>query len=38
MRMLRHLDLSMTQKYLAIWETALKEQNDKFNPLNNIDV
>ncbi|MEW9674145.1 tyrosine-type recombinase/integrase [Ammoniphilus sp. 3BR4] len=37
-KLLRHNDLSMTQKYVAIWGTALKEQNDKYNPLNNIEV
>ncbi|MGJ9383895.1 tyrosine-type recombinase/integrase [Salipaludibacillus sp. CF4.18] len=36
-KMLRHSNLRMTEKYLALWGTALKEQNDKFNPLNNID-
>lgn len=35
-RMLRHSSLKMTEKYLALWGNALKEQNDKFNPLNNI--
>ncbi|MFD1676817.1 tyrosine-type recombinase/integrase [Alicyclobacillus fodiniaquatilis] len=37
-RLLRHSDLSMTQRYLAIWGTALKEQNDKYNPLNGISL
>jgi integrase/recombinase XerD len=37
-KMLRHSQISNTQRYLAIWGTALKEQNDKYNPLNNIDV
>ncbi|WP_313637977.1 tyrosine-type recombinase/integrase [Paenibacillus sp.] len=37
-KMLRHSNLSMTQKYLSIWGTALKEQNDKYNPLNSIEV
>jgi integrase/recombinase XerD len=37
-RMLRHSDLRMTQRYLAIWGTALKEQNDKYNPLNNLEI
>lgn len=35
-RMLRHSSLKMTEKYLALWGNALREQNDKFNPLNNI--
>jgi len=37
-KMLRHSQISMTQRYVAIWGTALREQNDKFNPLNNIEV
>lgn len=37
-RLLRHSDISMTQKYLALWGTALREQNDKFNPLNDIEI
>lgn len=37
-KMLRHKKLTMTERYLAIWGTALKEQNDKFNPLNNMDI
>lgn len=37
-RMLRHKKLSMTEKYLAIWGTALRDQNNKFNPLNNMDL
>lgn len=37
-KMLRHTNISMTQRYLAIWGTALASQNDKFNPLNNIEI
>ncbi|MDO0823079.1 tyrosine-type recombinase/integrase [Desulfosporosinus nitroreducens] len=37
-RMLRHSKIDMTQRYLALWGTALKEQNDKFNPLNNLNI
>lgn len=37
-KMLRHKELSMTQKYLALWGTALKDVNDKFNPLNKIEI
>ncbi|MGP1906794.1 tyrosine-type recombinase/integrase [Metabacillus sp. JX24] len=36
-KMLRHRNLKMTEKYLAIWGTALREQNEKFNPLSNIE-
>lgn len=35
-KMLRHSNLKMTEKYLAIWGTALREQNEKFNPLSNL--
>ncbi|MCV9888775.1 tyrosine-type recombinase/integrase [Metabacillus halosaccharovorans] len=37
-KMLRHSNLKMTEKYLAIWGTALREQNEKYNPLNSLDV
>jgi len=37
-KMLRHEKLDMTMKYVSIWGTALKEQNDRFNPLNNLDI
>ncbi|MGG0262998.1 tyrosine-type recombinase/integrase, partial [Bacillus mycoides] len=37
-RMLRHSNLRMTERYLALWGTALKEQNDKFNPLNSLEI
>ncbi|MCM3595054.1 tyrosine-type recombinase/integrase [Metabacillus idriensis] len=36
-KMLRHSNLKMTEKYLAIWGTALREQNEKFNPLSNLE-
>jgi len=37
-KMLRHSNLRMTERYLALWGTALREQNDKYNPLNNLDI
>lgn len=37
-KMLRHSDLDMSKKYLALWGTASKEQNNKFNPLNHLDL
>ncbi|MFB7155539.1 tyrosine-type recombinase/integrase [Lysinibacillus sp. NPDC056232] len=37
-KILRHSSLNMSQKYLALWGSALKEQNDKYNPLNNLDI
>jgi integrase/recombinase XerD len=37
-KMLRHTALSMTMRYVNLYGTALKEQNDKFNPLNAIEL
>jgi len=37
-KMLRHKKITMTEKYLAIWGTALREQNEKYNPLNGLDI
>ncbi|UMZ73103.1 tyrosine-type recombinase/integrase [Natranaerofaba carboxydovora] len=37
-KMLRHNDLSMSRRYVDLFGSALKEQNDKFNPLNGIDI
>jgi integrase/recombinase XerD len=37
-KMLRHSQLNITQRYLSIWGTALRDQNQKFNPLNSLDV
>ena len=37
-KMLRHSSIAMTQRYLAIWGTALAERANKFNPLNNLDI
>ncbi|RFU71016.1 integrase [Peribacillus saganii] len=37
-RILRHESLQMTQRYVNMWGTALKEPNEKFNPLNDIDI
>ncbi|MBA4496181.1 tyrosine-type recombinase/integrase [Paenactinomyces guangxiensis] len=35
-KLLRHSQLRMTERYLALWGTALKDNNEKFNPLNNL--
>lgn len=35
--MLGHQKLEQTMKYVALWGTALKEVNEKHNPLNNLD-
>lgn len=37
-KMMRHSSISVTQKYAAMWGNDLKEQNDKYNPLNNLDI
>jgi integrase/recombinase XerD len=37
-KLLRHENIQMTQIYVNLWGTALKEQNDKYNPLNSIEV
>lgn len=37
-KLLRHQKLEMTQRYLALWGTALAEQNEKFNPLNGLNL
>lgn len=37
-RLLRHNDISMTNRYVRMFGTALKAQNEKFNPLNNISI
>lgn len=37
-KMLRHTDISMTLKYVNLFGTALAEQNNKHNPLNNFDL
>lgn len=37
-RLLRHEDPRMTLRYAKMWGTALKEQNEKFNPINNLEL
>ncbi|MGE8004168.1 tyrosine-type recombinase/integrase [Lysinibacillus sp. NPDC093216] len=37
-RILRHTNISMTEKYTSMWGMALQEQNEKYNPLNNIEI
>lgn len=37
-KMLRHTALTMTMRYVNLFGTALKEQNDKFNPLNGMEL
>jgi integrase/recombinase XerD len=35
---LRHSNVSMTLRYFALWGTALATENEKFNPLNTMDI
>ncbi|HEY2493947.1 MAG TPA: site-specific integrase [Paenibacillus sp.] len=37
-KILRHTNINMTLRYFSIWGTALKEQNDKYNALNSLDI
>lgn len=37
-RCLRHTELSMTNRYIRMFGTALKSQSEKFNPLNHMDI
>ena len=37
-KLLRHSNVNMTLKYFSLWGTALAEQNEKFNALNNLDI
>lgn len=37
-KLLRHSSIAMTQRYLAIWGTALQERANQFNPLNQFDL
>ncbi|HHV73416.1 MAG TPA: tyrosine-type recombinase/integrase [Thermoanaerobacterium sp.] len=37
-RILGHSTLDMTNVYVSLFGSALKQQNDKFNPLNNIEI
>ncbi|PEK60768.1 tyrosine-type recombinase/integrase [Bacillus pseudomycoides] len=37
-KMMRHENIAVTMRYVAMWGNELKEQNDRHNPLNNLDV
>ncbi|UMZ72557.1 tyrosine-type recombinase/integrase [Natranaerofaba carboxydovora] len=36
--LLRHEDISISKNYVNIYGTNLKEQNEKYNPLNHLDI
>jgi integrase/recombinase XerD len=37
-KLLRHSQLRMTERYLALWGTALRDNNEKYNPLNYLET
>jgi len=37
-KLMRHSNVSVTMRYVAMWGNELKEQNDKYNPLNNLEI
>lgn len=37
-KLMRHQNITVTMKYVAMWGNELREQNDKFNPLNTLDI
>lgn len=37
-KLMRHQNIAVTMRYVAMWGNELREQNDKYNPLNNLDI
>ncbi|WP_110928776.1 tyrosine-type recombinase/integrase [Bacillus massiliglaciei] len=37
-RMLRHESTQMTERYVNMWGSDLREKNEKYNPLNDIEI
>lgn len=37
-KILRHESTKITQVYVNLWGTAIHEQNEKYNPLNSLDI
>lgn len=37
-KLMRHQNISVTMRYVAMWGNELREQNQKFNPLNDLDI
>ena len=37
-KLMRHQNILVTMRYIAMWGNELREQNTKFNPLNNLDI
>lgn len=37
-KLMRHQNINQTMKYVALWGQELRKENDKHNPLNDIDI
>jgi integrase/recombinase XerD len=37
-KLMRHQNIAVTMKYVAMWGNELREQNDKYNPLNSLEI
>lgn len=37
-KMMRHENIAVTMRYVAMWGNELKEQNERYNPLNQLDI
>lgn len=37
-KLMRHQSIAVTMKYVAMWGNELRKQNDKYNPLNSLDI
>lgn len=37
-KMMRHTNITTTMRYVAMWGNELKDENEKHNPLNNLDI
>jgi site-specific recombinase XerD len=38
MGLLRHSDISTSQRYVTLFNSDLSGKNEKFNPLNHLDI
>jgi integrase/recombinase XerD len=37
-KLMRHQNIAVTMKYVAMWGNELREQNNKYNPLNSLEI
>ncbi|HDR3653089.1 TPA: tyrosine-type recombinase/integrase [Bacillus anthracis] len=37
-KLMRHKNIAVTMRYVAMWGNELREQNDKYNPLNTLNI